>query len=163
MDAMASQITGGTIIYSTVCSGADQRTHQCSASLAFVRGIHRWPMNSPHKGPVTRKMFPFDDVTIIIMHHLSLAGHYIPHWHLVHAICSHVIFKCVVAIRLNGEHRHDNGCLYHSFNNNRQSGLYTAVVKIGTNNYIDKKCEKYVYAKSTRELCKKYSTVWDVK
>ena len=30
--------------------------------MAFVRGIHRWPVNSPHKGPVTRKMFPFDDV-----------------------------------------------------------------------------------------------------
>ena len=36
--------------------------HQSSASLAFVRGIHRWPVNSPHKLPVTRKMFPFDDV-----------------------------------------------------------------------------------------------------
>ena len=34
----------------------------CSASLAFARGIHRWPVNSPHKGPVTRKMVPFDDV-----------------------------------------------------------------------------------------------------
>ena len=34
-------------------------------SLAFVRGIHRWPVNSPHKGPITRKMFPFSDVTII--------------------------------------------------------------------------------------------------
>ena len=33
-----------------------------SASLAFVRGIHRGPVNSPHKGPVTQKMFPFDDV-----------------------------------------------------------------------------------------------------
>ena len=31
-------------------------------SLAFVRGIHRRPANSPHKWPVTRKMFPFDDV-----------------------------------------------------------------------------------------------------
>ena len=41
---------------------ADQRKHQSSASLAFVRGIHRWPVNSPHKGPVTQKMFPFDDV-----------------------------------------------------------------------------------------------------
>ena len=30
--------------------------------MAFVRGIHQWPMNSPHKGPVTRKMFSFDDV-----------------------------------------------------------------------------------------------------
>ena len=45
-----------------VCSGADQRKHQSSASLAFVWGIHRWPMNSQHKGPVTRKMFPLDDV-----------------------------------------------------------------------------------------------------
>ena len=40
------------------------RKHQSSASLVFVRGIHRWPVNSPHKGPVTRKMFPFDDVII---------------------------------------------------------------------------------------------------
>ena len=31
-------------------------------SLAFVQGIHRWPVNSPQKGPVTREMFPFDDV-----------------------------------------------------------------------------------------------------
>ena len=62
MSAMASQITGLTIIYSTVYSGVDQRKHQSSASLAFVRGIHRWPVNSPHKGPVTGKMFPFDDV-----------------------------------------------------------------------------------------------------
>ena len=62
MSAMASQITSLTIVYSTVYSGADQRKHQSSASLAFVRGIHRWPVNSLHKGPVTRKMFPFDDV-----------------------------------------------------------------------------------------------------
>ena len=62
MRAMASQITGFPIVYSTVCSGPDQRKHQSSASLAFVRGIHRWPVNSPHKWPVTRKMFPFDDV-----------------------------------------------------------------------------------------------------
>ena len=60
--AMASQITSFTIVYSTVYSGADQRKHQSSASLAFVRGIHRSPVNSPHKGPVTRKMSPFDDV-----------------------------------------------------------------------------------------------------
>ena len=48
----------------TVYSGADKRKHQSSAPLAFVRGIHRWPVNSPHKGPVTRKMFSFDDVII---------------------------------------------------------------------------------------------------
>ena len=64
MSAMVSQITDVTLVYSTVCSGADQRKHQSSASLAFVRGIHRWPVNFPHKGPVTRKMFPFDDVIL---------------------------------------------------------------------------------------------------
>ena len=64
MGAMASQITSITIVCSNVYSGADQRKHQSFASLAFVWGIHRWPVNSPRKGPVTRKMFPFDDVII---------------------------------------------------------------------------------------------------
>ena len=62
MGAMVSQITSLTILYSTVHWGADQIKHQSSAWLAFVRGIHRWPVISPHKGLVTRKMFPFDDV-----------------------------------------------------------------------------------------------------
>ena len=62
MGTMASQITSLTIVYSTVYSGADETKHQSSASLAFVRGIHRSPVNSPHKWPVTQKMFPFDDV-----------------------------------------------------------------------------------------------------
>ena len=53
-----------TIAYWTVYSGADQRKQQRSSSLVFVRGIHRWPVNSPHKWPVTRKIFPFDDVII---------------------------------------------------------------------------------------------------
>ena len=136
MSAVASQVTGVSIVYSTVCSGADQTLqwrhnerdgvsnhqphdcllnrlfrrrsrkrlklrvtglcagnspatggfpaqrasnaenvsiwwrhhgkHQSSASLAFVRGIQRWSMNSPRKGPVTWKMFPFDDVIMII-------------------------------------------------------------------------------------------------
>ena len=67
MGAMASQITSLTIIYSTVYSRADQRKHQSSASLAFVRGIYQWPVNSPHKWPVTRKMFPFDDVIMVFV------------------------------------------------------------------------------------------------
>ena len=64
----ASQIIAVSVVYSTVCSGVDQRKHQSSAPLAFVSGIHRssgihrWPVNSPHKGPVTQKMLPFDDV-----------------------------------------------------------------------------------------------------
>ena len=62
--AMASQIISLTIVYSTVYSGADQRKHQSSAPMAFVRGIHRWPMTSPHKGPATRKIFPFDAVVM---------------------------------------------------------------------------------------------------
>ena len=62
MDTMASQITSLAIVYSTFYSGRDQREHQSSASLAFVQRIHRWPVNSPHKWPVTRKMFPFNDV-----------------------------------------------------------------------------------------------------
>ena len=67
MGAMASQITSLTIVYSIVYSGRDQSKHQSSASLAFVRGIHRGPVNSPQKGPVTRKMFPFDDVIVELM------------------------------------------------------------------------------------------------
>ena len=66
MGAAASQITSLTIVYSTVYSGAEQWKHQSSVSLAFVRGIHRGPVNSPHKWPVTRKMFPFDDVIMVI-------------------------------------------------------------------------------------------------
>ena len=62
MEAMASRITSLTIVYSIVYSDADQRKHQSSATLAFVWGIHRGSVNSPHKWPVTRKMFPFDDV-----------------------------------------------------------------------------------------------------
>ena len=62
MGAIASQITSLTIVCPTVYSNADHRKHQSAASLAFVRGIHRGPVNSPHKWPVMRKMFPFDDV-----------------------------------------------------------------------------------------------------
>ena len=65
--AMASQITSLTIVYSTVYSGADQRKHRSSASLAFVRGIHQ------HKWPETRKMFPFDDVITILPNRLNIS------------------------------------------------------------------------------------------
>ena len=76
MSAMASQITSLTIVYSSVYSGADQRKHQSSAPLAFVWGTHRGPVNSPHKGPVTRKMFPFDDVILCV----GKTGHYWFRW-----------------------------------------------------------------------------------
>ena len=76
MSTIASQITSLTIVYSTVYSSADQRKYQSSASLAFVRGIHRSPVNSPHKGPVMRKMCPFDDVIMCE----------IPYWGYSHPI-----------------------------------------------------------------------------
>ena len=69
MNAMVSQITSLTIVCSTIESSADQRKHQSSWSLAFVRGIHQWSVNSLHKGPVTQKMFPFD---YIIMYYQLL-------------------------------------------------------------------------------------------
>ena len=65
MNAMASQITGPWIVYPTVCSGAEQRKHRSSASMAFVRGIHRWRVNSSHKGLVTRK-----NISIWWRHHV---------------------------------------------------------------------------------------------
>ena len=79
MGTMVFQIPGVSIVCSTVCSGADQRKYQSSAPLAFVRWIHQCPVDSPHKGPVTRKMFPFDDVimphTVIVFTHALLWKH----------------------------------------------------------------------------------------
>ena len=74
MGAMASQFTSLTIVYSTVYSDADQRKHQSSASLAFVREIHRGPVNFPHKWPVTRKMSSFDDVIMNGIYHMLSSG-----------------------------------------------------------------------------------------
>ena len=66
--AVASQITSLTIVYSTVYSDADQRKHQSSASLAFVRGIHRGPVNSfPAQMASNAEKYPFDDVIMHIL------------------------------------------------------------------------------------------------
>ena len=69
MSMMASQITTLPIVYSSVYSGADQRKHQSSVSLVFVRGIHRWPVNSLHRGLVTWK-----NVSIWWCHHVPNAS-----------------------------------------------------------------------------------------
>ena len=76
MGAIARQINSPAIVYSAVYSGVDQRKHQSSASLAFVWGIHRGPVNSPHKWPVTRKMFPFDDVIMCQVTVLTSPGNH---------------------------------------------------------------------------------------
>ena len=78
MSTMASQIISLTNVYSIIYAGVDQRKHQSSASLAFVLGIHRWPVNSPLEGPVTQKMFPFDDV--IMKSFIVLANNLISEW-----------------------------------------------------------------------------------
>ena len=97
---MASQIISLTIVYSSVYSGTNQRKHQSSASLAFVRGIHRVPVNSPHKGTVTRKMFPIDDVIMYYVAYkpaVSTSNHgFGPtidtvHWLLLSAVCLRVV------------------------------------------------------------------------
>ena len=94
MTMLASQITSLTVVYSIVYSGVNQRKHQSSASLAFVREIHRGPVNFPHKWPVTRKMFPFDDVimwkswgiapssiiSVTLFHLTRVRGQYITVW-----------------------------------------------------------------------------------
>ena len=91
MSTIVFQITSLTIVISTVYSGAGKIKRQSSASLVFVRGIHRWPVNSPHKGPVTRKMFPFDDV---ITHKLYLiTNNGLSHFEsILNRLISHFIF-----------------------------------------------------------------------
>ena len=79
MGAIASQITSLMIVYSTIYSDVDQRKHQSFALLAFVRGIHRGPVNSPHKWPVTRKMFPFDDVFMYMLELKLIHVNNMPH------------------------------------------------------------------------------------
>ena len=80
MGWMASQITSLTIVYSTVFWDADQRKRQSSASLAFVRRIHRGPVNSPHRWPVTRKLFPFDDVIMQCKQNYKSHHHRLSWW-----------------------------------------------------------------------------------
>ena len=76
MGMTASQIASLTFVYSTIYSGVDRRKHQSTASLAFAKGIHRWPVNLPHKLPVTQKMFPFDDIIMKSLHLILRLGNH---------------------------------------------------------------------------------------
>ena len=67
MSALEYQITGVSTVRSAVSSGADQSKYQSSASLAFTWWNHRWPVDFPHKGPVTRKMIQFNDVIMLLI------------------------------------------------------------------------------------------------
>ena len=100
MGSMASQITSLAVVYPAVYSGADQRRHQSSASLAFVRSIHRWLMNSPHKWRVTRKMFPFDDVIMFCSHPCCRQVNYrYENVQMVRQMCYHDMCK-ILYVRL---------------------------------------------------------------
>ena len=89
MRVIASQITSLVIVYSTVYSDADERKHRSSVSLAFVRGIHRGLVNSPHKWPVTRKKFPFDDVIMIAIYNPVIQS-------ISQELCTPSILRCML-------------------------------------------------------------------
>ena len=81
---------------------ADQRKHPSSVSLAFVRGIHQWPMNSPHRGPITRKMFQFDN--IIMRKVVSMYSFSVTCWLFVY-IYGAVAFPVLLTINLEYPYR----------------------------------------------------------
>ena len=129
MSVIASQIAGVLIVYSTVCSGADERKYQGSASLAFVGGIQLWSVDSPHKGPVTQKMFPFDDV-IMCGSSLSTWSHVdFMTWRYVSHYSPFVVG--VQQLPLDSPHK---GPVIWSFSllQTRQSCWITCDVKVGT-------------------------------
>ena len=89
MTTMASQITSLAVVHSIVYSGADQRKHQSSASLTgLCAGNSPGLVNSPHKGPVTRKMFPFDDVIMFLAHTIEM------HVLWLKTVCSKCNLQC---------------------------------------------------------------------
>ena len=71
MTTIASQITSLAVVYSTVYSDADKKKPSKLHVTGLCVGNSPWPVNSPHKGPVTRKMFPIDDV--IMFHWIGFA------------------------------------------------------------------------------------------
>ena len=101
---MVTQITSLTSAYSTAYSCANQRKHQSSASVAFVRGIHRWQVNSSYKWPVTRKMFPFDDVIVALWIFGSSFGGYFngPQHFSVEQWCQRQIYFILTKINSAG-------------------------------------------------------------
>ena len=98
MSALASQITSLTIVYSTTWPRSRSKITSKLRVTGLCRGIHRWPVNSQHKGPVTRKMIPFDEV---IIDHGNL-GFYFHYYCVVYGVCKYsatpglnVVFICL--------------------------------------------------------------------
>ena len=107
MSTTAFEIISLTIVYSTVYLGADQRKLQSSSSLAFVWGNPREPENSPYKGTVTRKTFPFDDVIMRKLKAKLVSGKAVQNGNLNVSLGYEIyITTCPITIR----HDHDSSC-----------------------------------------------------
>ena len=120
MSVMTSHITGVSFVCSTVCSGPDKIKHHSSASLAFAREIHRRPVDSPHKGPVTRKYFHLMTSSCIIVYHvLNLTLQWLPlHVHSSHQARATYMMVSMQAI---------NSCHYRaSSNTSRRDDMMTS-------------------------------------
>ena len=112
ISAMASQITSPTIVYSIVYSGADQRKHQSPASMAFVRGIHQWSVNSPH------------NISIWWRHHASPMRHWKQSLHSHRYICYQATHQSILPSHYFIDHSFTRGiCLSYVFF--RQRNLLT--------------------------------------
>ena len=107
MGTMASQITSLTTVYSTFYSDADKRKHRSSTSMAFGRGIHLGPVNSPHKWPVTRKMFPFDNV-IMLNPGLTRRRQLVSFWFKITSMCQSIKIQTTNICMINCIHDTNN-------------------------------------------------------
>ena len=67
--------------------------------IGLARGIHRWPVDSPHKGPETQKMFPFDDVIMIANYHTQIIWKccyiFYTHFHIIHVQPDRCVRVCL--------------------------------------------------------------------
>ena len=121
MSTMASQITSLTIVYSIVYPGGDQRKHQSSASLDFVRGIHRWPVNSAQR-PVTQKIFQFDDAIMKLKQSAWLSTKGEHHQYRYIYVCSmpillsminslhNAFYVCIIHCIIYDTEKYSDGC-----------------------------------------------------
>ena len=125
MTTIASQITSLKIVHSTVYPGADQSQHQSSASLAFVWGIHRRPVNSPHKWPVMWKMFPFDDVIMESIGSMTIWSS-IKTWCLEQPSNQQPFYQCCDGVGLSMQGGWQGWCMEHidQGNTNNNVGQY---------------------------------------
>ena len=107
MIAMSSQITGVMIVWPTVCASIDQRKHQRSALLApgGESTSDRW---IPHKAPVTRILFSFDDV-IMFCHCYYVLKCSIPYFYIncfvFHVCVKQTFLKLKLKIIMNASRR----------------------------------------------------------